>query len=208
MESWKIGKFGKHACAVATPRGCTDGHGNKDSSAEVSSGGAGFFTSRWLLCAPHLANEVCSRIYRHLLRWYRNLLYQGFLWAPKPKICSKCSRHNISYRRRSIKDRIVTVVSLTRVLVSCVVGVWLGCISVVLTTVRKGTTPHSKENKQADAGNRLFSICATRCCGIVRQQSVKVYSTYICTTGMFSRAVYAQHPVSSRIFASLPGSRL
>ena len=54
-------------------------------------------------------------------------------------------------------DRIVTIVSSTRVLVSCVVGVWLGCISVVPTTVRESATPDSKENKQADAGSRLFS---------------------------------------------------
>ena len=54
-------------------------------------------------------------------------------------------------------DRIVTVVSLTRVLVSCVVGVWLGGISGVFNNTRKSATPDSKENKQADAGSRLFS---------------------------------------------------
>ena len=53
-------------------------------------------------------------------------------------------------------DSIVTVVSPTRVLGSCVLGVWLGCISVVPPTVRESATPDSKENKQADAGNRLF----------------------------------------------------
>ena len=54
-------------------------------------------------------------------------------------------------------DVIVTIVSSTRVLVSCVVGVWLGCISVVHTAVQESATPDSKENKQADAGCRLFS---------------------------------------------------
>ena len=54
-------------------------------------------------------------------------------------------------------DRIVTAASLTRVLVSCVVGVWLGGISVVFNNTRKSATPDSKENKQADAGSRLFS---------------------------------------------------
>ena len=38
-------------------------------------------------------------------------------------------------------DRIVTIVSLTRVLVSCAVGVWLGCINVVPTTVQERATP-------------------------------------------------------------------
>ena len=53
-------------------------------------------------------------------------------------------------------DRIVTIVSLTRVLVSCVVGVWLGCISVVPTTVRESATPDSKKDKQANAGSRFL----------------------------------------------------
>ena len=47
--------------------------------------------------------------------------------------------------------------SLTRALVSCVVGVWLGCINVVPTTVRENVTPNYKENKQADAGSLVFS---------------------------------------------------
>ena len=54
-------------------------------------------------------------------------------------------------------DRIVTAASLTRVLVSCVVGVWLGGISVVFNNTRKSATPDSKENEQANAGSRLFS---------------------------------------------------
>ena len=54
-------------------------------------------------------------------------------------------------------DRIVAIVSSTRMLVSCVVDAWLGCISVVSTTVRKSASPDSKENKQADADNRLLS---------------------------------------------------
>ena len=40
---------------------------------------------------------------------------------------------------------------------SGVLGVWLGCISVVPTTVRESAPPDPKENKQADAGSRLFS---------------------------------------------------
>ena len=31
------------------------------------------------------------------------------------------------------------------------------CTGLVLNTVRESTTPDSKENKQADAGSRLFS---------------------------------------------------
>ena len=54
-------------------------------------------------------------------------------------------------------DTIVTIASSISVLVSCVVGVCLGCISVVPTTVRESATPNSKENKEADAGNCLFS---------------------------------------------------
>ena len=38
-----------------------------------------------------------------------------------------------------------------------VVGVLLGCINVVPTTVRESVTPDFKENKLADTGSRLFS---------------------------------------------------
>ena len=68
--------------------------------------------------------------------------------------------HTASQRTVStdgLLDRIVTIVSSTWVLASCVVGVRLGCISVVPTTVRESATPDSKGNKQADAGSRLFS---------------------------------------------------
>ena len=60
-------------------------------------------------------------------------------------------------------DRIVTTVSSTSVLVSCVVGVWLGCISVVPTTLLDGATPDSKENKQADAGSPLVKVYQHTC---------------------------------------------
>ena len=55
-------------------------------------------------------------------------------------------------------DGIVAIVSLTRVLVSCVIGVRFGCIGLVPTTVRESGKSNSKENKQAYyAGSRLFS---------------------------------------------------
>ena len=117
--------------------------------------------------------------------------------------------NRLAIARRPLKGMIVAIASLTRVLVSCVVGVWLDCISVVHTTVRESATSDTKENKQADAGTRLFSkvFSAARCCESVRQQSVKVY-LHICATGKFSNTLKAQHPLSRRIFPSLPGSRL
>ena len=65
-------------------------------------------------------------------------------------------------------DRVVNVVSSTRVLVSFVVGVWLGCISVVPTPVREIASLDSKENKQADAGSRLFSKTSSMRCLVVK----------------------------------------
>ena len=57
---------------------------------------------------------------------------------------------------RSLKDRCVTIVSLTQVGVMC--GWCLAyCTGVVLNTVRESASPDSKENKQAGAGSRLFS---------------------------------------------------
>ena len=75
-------------------------------------------------------------------------------------------------------DGIVTTVSSTRVLVPYVIGVWFGCISVVLTTVRESATHDSKENKHAHAGNRLFlQVFSARrvVVELMHQQSVKVY---------------------------------
>ena len=49
---------------------------------------------------------------------------------------------------------------------------------------------------------------------IVQQQTLNpvfeivLESVKVCTTGMSSRTLYAQHPASLRIFPSLPGSRL
>ena len=86
-------------------------------------------------------------------------------------------KDRLAIARRSLKDRIVNIVSLTRVLVSCLVGVWFGCISVPTTVRESATTPDSKENEQADASTRIFStvFSAARCCEDVRQQSVKVH---------------------------------
>ena len=81
-------------------------------------------------------------------------------------------------------------------MVSCVVGVWLGCIGVILTTVRESATPEKVP--------RLSLIfCAARCCVFVNRQSVKVYLHMTCTTGMFSRTLlYAQHPVTKNLHIS------
>ena len=54
--------------------------------------------------------------------------------------------------------------------------------------------PTFVQQKTLGAENPVFEIV---------QESVKV-----CTTGMSSRTLYGQHPVSLKIFTSLPGSRL
>ena len=93
------------------------------------------------------------------------------------------------------------------------VGVWLGRISVVPTTVREGGIPDSKENKQADASIRLFSNVfsagAARCCEIIRKQSVKVYlhmyngnvQQYpLCAASWFTKDLPISPPFSLTIF--------
>ena len=66
-------------------------------------------------------------------------------------------KDRLAIARPLLKDKSLTIVSSTCLLMSCVVSVWLGCIGVVLNTVQESATPDSKENKQADAGSRLFS---------------------------------------------------
>ena len=99
-------------------------------------------------------------------------------------------------------DRIATIVSITRVWVSCVVGVWLVCISVVPTTVRESSTPDSKENKQIDSGMaRLHG--AARYCGTVLSAEREGLSTHVqrkCSAEPFKAASCVSNdiPISPR----------
>ena len=87
---------------------------------------------------------------------------------------------------------------------------WLGCISVVSPPLYVKVPRLILKQKQTGWRRQSSFLegifCTARyCCRIFHQQSVKVY--LLCTTGMLSRTLYAQHPVSLRIFPSLPGSR-
>ena len=80
-------------------------------------------------------------------------------------------------------------------LVSCVVGVWLGCINVIPTTGRESATPDSKENKQAGRrGGRpkkfsnAFSLprVVVSCSPAEREGLF----THTCTAEMFKRTLF------------------
>ena len=58
--------------------------------------------------------------------------------------------------RRSLKSTIVTIVSLNRVMASCVVDVPIGCISVAPTAVRENASPDPKNKTQVYPSSRLF----------------------------------------------------
>jgi hypothetical protein len=62
----------------------------------------------------------------------------------------------LAIARRSLNDKLVTIVRLNRIMAPCVVGVWLGCVRVVPITGRESVTPDFTENIQADAGSHLF----------------------------------------------------
>ena len=79
---------------------------------------------------------------------------------------------------RSLKDRCVTIVSLTQVLVLCVVGVWLVVLASSLILYRK--VPRlivKKTNRltQAVVFFREHFLCGALLCVIVHRQSVKLY---------------------------------
>ena len=88
-------------------------------------------------------------------------------------------------------------------------GWCLACgIGVVLNTVRESATPDSKENKQADAGSRLFSrhfLCGALLCNClsVEREGLSTHVQPECAAEPFMRSILSQ-----RIFASVPGSRL
>ena len=59
---------------------------------------------------------------------------------------------------RSLNDRCVTIHRQLNTDVGVMCGWCLAyCTGVVLNAVRESATPDSKENKQADAGSRIFS---------------------------------------------------
>ena len=83
------------------------------------------------------------------------------------------------------------------------------CIGVVLNTVRESATPDCKENKQADAGSRLFSkafsvrrvvVCN---CSSAEREGLSTQLQRECAAEPLMRSI-----LSLRIFTSVPGSRL
>ena len=104
---------------------------------------------------------------------------------------------------RSLKDRCLTIVSLTPVL-----GVMCGwclayCTGVVLNTVRESATPDSKENKEADAGSRRFRrhfLCGALLCNFSSSEHEGLSTVYTsCPTGMFSGTFCVQHSVTKNL---------
>ena len=88
------------------------------------------------------------------------------------------------------------------------------CISVVLTTVMYGKKLPSlilkKTNRltQAVGFFRRHFLCGVLLCNCSSAERGGLFRHNTCTTGIFTRTLYAQHPVSLRIFPSLPGSHL
>ena len=123
------------------------------------------------------------------------------------------SEYNIKDRLaiaiRSLKDRCVTIVSLTQVGVGVMCGWCLACCTgVVLSTVRERATPDCKENKQGGAGSgffrRQFLCVALLCnCSSAEREGLSTHVLRECSAEHFMRNI-----LSRRIFTSLPGSRL
>ena len=105
---------------------------------------------------------------------------------------------------RSLKDRCVTIVSLTQVGVGVMCGWCLPyCTGVVLNTVRESATPDSKESNQADAGSRRFRthfLCCALLCNFSSTEHEGLSTQ--CPTGMFSGTFYAQHSVTKNLHIS------
>ena len=81
------------------------------------------------------------------------------------------------------------------------VGVMCGwclvyCTGFVLNTVRESATADSKENKQADVFFRRHFLCGAMLCNCSSAERDT------CPTGMFSRTLYAQHPVTKNLHIS------
>ena len=103
---------------------------------------------------------------------------------------------------RSLKDRSVTIVSLTQVLVQCVVGVWL--IVLASSSTLYGKVPRlilketSRLTQAAVVSEGIF--CAARCCVIFHRQSMKVYLHM--SNGNVQQNFYAQRSVTKNLHIS------
>ena len=88
------------------------------------------------------------------------------------------------------------------------VGVWLGCINVVPTTVRESATPDSKEKNsltQAVVFSRRHFLCGALLwnCSSAEHEGLSTHVQRECPAEPFKRSI-----LSLRIFPSLPGSCL
>ena len=95
--------------------------------------------------------------------------------------------------KRSLKNRSVIIVSVRCVLCHVWLVFGFGCNGVVLNIVRESATPDSKENKQANAGSRLFSKAFS---------AIYTYVQRECSAEPLMRSI-----LSLKIFTSLLGSR-
>ena len=109
---------------------------------------------------------------------------------------------------RSLKDRSVTIVSLTQVLVSCMVGVWLVELpssSIMYWKVPRLIVKKTNRLTQAVVFFRRHFLCGALLCNCSPAER-EVY-LHICTTAM-SAEPFMRSILSQRILTSLPGSRL
>ena len=109
----------------------------------------------------------------------------------------------LAVARRSLMDRIVTIVSLTRVLVLCVVGVWLVCISAVPTNVRESTTPDSKTKSrltQAVVFSQRHFLCGALLwnCSSAELEGLFTHVQRECSAEAFMRSILC-HKGTSRL---------
>ena len=109
---------------------------------------------------------------------------------------------------RSLKDRCVTIVSLTHVLVLCVVGLWL--VVLASSSILYGKVPRlfvKKTNRmtQAVVVFRKHFLCgALLCnCSSAEREGLSTHVQRECAAEPFMRSI-----LSLRVFTSLPGSRL
>ena len=86
---------------------------------------------------------LCNSI---VIRNYTGVIVGAILYLFRTVI-QFCTATQRTVSADGLLDRIVNIVSSTRMLVSWVVGVWLGCISVVPATVRESATPDSKRKQ-------------------------------------------------------------
>ena len=136
-------------------------------------------------CSAEQGNRTKEKVWQHT--------------PPHPPHCSFEEKDRLAIAIRSLKDRSVTIVSLTQVLVSCVVGVWLVELpssSIMYWKVPRLIVRKTNRLTRAVVFFRRHFLCGALLCSCSPAEREVYLHMY---NGNVSRTLHAQHSVTTNL---------